>query len=114
MSNKDFRGYIEDMLEYCARIQRYSNGLTFETFLEDDMRQSSIIRCLEVIGEASKHIPKDVRDIYPEIAWKTMAGMRDYLIHDYHGVNTSLVWKTIQFDIPTLIKDLNKILRDYQ
>jgi uncharacterized protein with HEPN domain len=113
MTNRDFRGYLDDILEYCEKIQTFMSGAEYDDFIDDEMRQLSIIRCLEVIGEASKHIPADIRNLYPEIPWKTISGTRDYLIHDYSGVNIDLIWKTARNDIPTLAVEITRVIHDY-
>jgi uncharacterized protein with HEPN domain len=112
MKTKDFQVYLVDIETYCGKIQGFVDGLTYEDFLKDESKLLSVIRCLEVIGEVSKHIPAEIKVQYPEIAWKIMAGMRDYLIHDYMGVNNQLVWKTAIHDIPKLTKDIQRILLD--
>jgi len=114
MTARDFRGYLDDILTYCKKIQGFTTGVEYEEFLDDEMRQLSIIRCLEVIGEASKHIPNEIRNLYPEIPWKIISGTRDYLIHDYSGVNVDLIWKTARNDIPGLIILISKVIHDYK
>lgn len=79
-------------------------GMTFEQFSQDDKTAYAVVRALEIIGEATKKIPDAVRDQYPQIPWREMAGMRDKLIHDYFGVNLGVVWKTVQEDLPLLQK----------
>jgi len=69
-----------------------------------------VIRSIEVIGEAAKHIPKSIRDKYPSIPWRKMAGMRDKLIHEYFGVDIKILWKTIKKDIPPLKPLMQNIL----
>jgi uncharacterized protein with HEPN domain len=114
MTDRDFRGYLDDISKYCEKIQGFVSGIEYDAFLGDEMRQLSIIRCLEVIGEASKHIPADIRNLYPEIPWKTISGTRDYLIHDYSGVNIDLIWKTAKNDIPNLVAEISRVIRDYE
>jgi uncharacterized protein with HEPN domain len=114
MTGRDFRGYLDDILIYCKKIQGFITGIEYEEFLDDEMRQLSIIRCLEVIGEASKHIPNEIRNLYPEIPWKVISGTRDYLIHDYSGVNVDLIWKTASNDIPGLIVSISRVIHDYE
>jgi uncharacterized protein with HEPN domain len=114
MTNRNYGVYLKDILIYCEKIQGFTIGLSFETFIADELRLLSVIRCLEVIGEACKKIPPEIKVQYPEITWKTIAGMRDYLIHDYMGVNNQLVWKTAINDIPDLLKNIQTILRDFE
>lgn len=74
--------------------------------------QDAVMRRLEIIGEAAKHVPEEVRKAYPHVPWKTIVGLRDVLIHEYFGVQTERIWKVIQENIPALEKDMPAIKRD--
>jgi len=100
--NKNDLAYIEHILDCIRKIQGFSKGLSLKEFTKDELVQDAIIRNIEVIGEASKKISADTKKTYYEIPWKEMTGMRDKLIHDYLGVDTKVVWKTIKEDIPAL------------
>ena len=106
---KDDLAYIEHILDCIRKINEFSNGLSFKEFKTNEMVQDAIIRNIEIIGEASKKISKDTKQTYYKIPWKEIAGMRDKLIHDYLGVDVSVVWKTIQQDIPALEKLISEI-----
>jgi uncharacterized protein with HEPN domain len=108
---RDYRDYINDILESIADIESFIEGMTFEDFLRDKKTQNAVIRSIEVIGEAAKKIPKSIRDKYPSIPWKKMTGMRDKVIHEYFGVDLKILWKTIKEDIPS-IKPLIEQLRN--
>ncbi len=94
--------YLEHILNCINRIVSYSEEFTQEAFGADFLVQDACIRQLEVLGEATKHISFELRDSYPEIPWKQMAGMRDVLIHDYLNVDLNIVWKTVSESIPAL------------
>lgn len=83
-----------------------------EDFMEDEDLKRAFVRSLEVIGEAVKKIPEDIRSKYPQIPWKEMAGMRNKLIHEYFGVSYILVWNTVSSDIPVLKNAISKILEE--
>ena len=88
--------------------------MDFDAFVLDKKTVYAINRALEIIGEASKQIPVLVRNTYPEIPWKNMAGMRDKVIHEYFGVDLKRVWNTVNNDIPRLKPLFEKILKDSQ
>lgn len=94
--------YLEDMLQAIANIESYIHGMSFEEFTNDRKTQDAVVRNLEVIGEAAKRIPDEMRKEHPGIAWRPAAAMRDFLIHDYPEVDVQAVWDTIKADIPPL------------
>ncbi len=83
---REYSLYFKDILEAMAAIEKFVAGMEFEDFKNDDKTSSAVIRKFEIIGEAIKHIPEEIRNKYPQIKWKQMAGMRDRLIHFYFGV----------------------------
>ena len=106
--------YLKDILEAIEAIERFTEGIDFETFCQDDMRSSAVIRKFEIIGEAAKHIPDPIKQKYPDIPWKSMAGFRDRLIHFYFGIKYDLVWETIQKELPRLKLRLKQVLQELQ
>lgn len=95
-----------------AKIRRYVAGYDFETFSGDEKTADAVIRNIEVIGEAIRHIPDDLRQRYPDIPWRQIAGMRDKLIHDYMGVDLEYVWNVASVRINDLEADIRIILTD--
>ncbi len=87
--------------------------MTYEDFSKDEKTQFALIRVIEIIGEASKKIPTDIKDQSQEIPWREVSGMRDLLIHDYFGVNIQVVWETAKNDLPELKEKIQKLIQDY-
>lgn len=106
---KDDTVYIDHINESLRRISKYVFNHDKESFLQSQITQDAVIRQLEIIGEATKQISKEFRSKHTEIPWEDMAGMRDKLIHDYIGVDLWVVWRTVESDVPELMKLLEQI-----
>lgn len=100
------------MLNSAAKAIDFVSGMNFNSFVKDEKTQYAVIRAIEIIAEASKKIPKNMKNKYPDIPWHEISGMRDKLIHDYFGVNSKIVWKTIKEDLPILKKQIMNILEE--
>lgn len=107
---RDYKVYIQDIIDAIEKIQKFTEELTFEVFRADEKTVFAVIRALEVIGEAAKNVPQSLRAKHPSIPWKEMAGMRDKLIHEYFGVKYEVVWDTIKTELPQLKPIFEKLL----
>lgn len=107
---KDYRLYLRDILKAMEDIQSFVGEMNFEGFQQDDKTASAVIRKLEIIGEAAKQIPKEVREEYPSVPWQDMAGMRDKLIHAYSDVDLALIWRVVKEENPRLRRSIEMIL----
>lgn len=110
--SKDPTEFLKHILDECSYILSVSENLSFENFLEDETLKRALVRSLEIIGEATKKIPADFKIKWNTIQWKNMAGMRDRLIHDYIGVNYSIVWDVIKNKIPDMHKGISSFLSE--
>jgi uncharacterized protein with HEPN domain len=109
--SRDLKLYLQDIVDAGNHIRQFVHGIdSWEQFKNDEKTSSAVLRKLEIIGEAIKQVPFKVREQYPNIPWKEMAGMRDRLIHAYFGVDYKLVWKTINSELPDILKAVTSIL----
>ncbi len=97
------QAYFFDIAEAARLAVSYVEQTTREEFLSDTKSQDSVIRRLEIIGEAARRISEETRKAYPGLPWKEMIGMRNFLIHDYDDVDIQIVWKTVKKDLPDLL-----------
>ena len=104
------REYLQHILDETAYLRQSSASLDKAAFLRDETLKRAFVRSLEIIGEAVKQIPEDLRQRHPVIEWRAMAGMRDRLIHAYFGVDYEIVWDVIVNQLPALDMEIKKIL----
>lgn len=105
------RAYLQHILNETRYLISQSQGLRKDTFLRDDTLKRAFVRSLEIIGEAAKQIPDDMRQKYPRVEWRAMSGMRDRLIHAYFGVDYEIVWDAVINKVPALQQEIERILQ---
>lgn len=108
--SRDYKLYLEDILEAVDKIERYLEGFSLQEFVVDDLRIDAVLRNLEIIGEAAKCLPVKIKDEHPAIEWRKIAGLRDIVIHEYFGVDLDIIWDAIQNNLPGLRQTVSKIL----
>jgi uncharacterized protein with HEPN domain len=111
--DKDDSVYLRHILDAINTVEEYLQGVNEEHFKATRLLQDGAIRQIEIVGEAVRHMPRDIRKTYPEIPWQDISGMRDKRIHDYFGVDIEKVWDTTQEDLPVLKEQVIRILKDY-
>ncbi len=111
MSKRGIVPSLKDILEAIDRIQRYVGTMSLAQFLANSEKQDAVIRNLEIVGEAVRNIPPEFREKHDDIAWSQIAGFRDRLIHQYFGVNWTILWDVVQAKLPTLKGQVEGLLR---
>lgn len=111
MSNK-YEIYLQDILEAIEKIEKYTKGVSFEEFVKNTVVSDAVIRNLEIIGEAVKRLPIEMKREHADIEWKKIAGLRDILIHEYAAVSLKIIWDVVVNKIPELKDVMKKIVKE--
>jgi uncharacterized protein with HEPN domain len=109
-----WRDYVADILSAVQEVEDFTRGMKYEHFAVDKKTVNAVVRSLEVMGEAAKRIPEDVRQRYPDVPWKRMTGMRDKLIHEYSGVDLEIVWGVVKTELPPVKPLVEQVFRDLE
>ena len=111
MFKRNWRLFINDILECIERIEKYVSGLSYDDFIKDDKTKDAVVRNLEIIGEVANQIPVDIRKRYKDIPWAQIVGLRHRLIHGYFVIDYDIVWNIIDKEMPDLKIRMKKIFK---
>lgn len=103
--------YLRHIFDAISRTDEYTQGMDYNDFAGNHLVQDGVIRQIEIMGEATKKLSESIRNKYPDVPWKDVAGMRDKLIHHYFGVDIEAVWDTTKKDVPVLREKIESIIR---
>lgn len=109
MSKREPKFLIEDIIESASKILDYTNGLTFEQFIVDEKTKDAVIRNFEIVGEAANRLPDNIKESYTSIDWNRIRGFRNRIVHEYFGVDYSIIWQIKDTYLPNLITQLKNI-----
>jgi len=110
MNKRDYKMFLEDMLHSIDKIQRFTQGMSFQDFEQNELVFDAVIRNLEIIGEATRHIPDHFEQANPQIPWRQMSGFRNILIHEYFGVDEEIVWEVVSKELPRIRPEIEKLI----
>ena len=108
---RDYGDFLDDIVNSIEETAMFTANLSFEEFVKDTKTVNAVIRSLEVLGEAVKHLPDEIRNQAPDVPWRRMAGMRDKLIHDYFGVDLGIIWAVVHDELPSVYERVRILCR---
>lgn len=108
--SREYQFYLEDILASCNKIVRFTKQMNLDQFKLDEKTYDAVIRNLEIIGEAAKHIPTEIQLLMPDIEWRKAAGLRDMLAHAYFGIDNVILWDIVQNKVPELRESIQSLL----
>lgn len=112
MSPRNWKFRLEDIVESLELIAEYTSEMSQDLWRKDRKTIDAVIRNIEIIGEAASRVPEDIQELYPNIPWYQMKGMRNILIHEYFGVDFDVIWKTTKEDLPPLLEQIRKLINN--
>jgi uncharacterized protein with HEPN domain len=110
---REWRFYIDDMIHFAQKVQRYTQTLDQEAFINSEPYYDATLRNLELIGEAATNIPQDIRTSHPQIPWRQIIATRNQIIHGYLGIDNDIIWSIITDEIPSLLLELKTVKQQY-
>ena len=114
MSKRSLALLVEDIWESIEKIERYTEGMTQDSFQNDEKTTDAVVRNLEIIGEAASRMPDDFTDQHSEIEWVKIIGLRNRIVHEYFGVDLQIIWQILKKDLPSFKESLKKIRSQFK
>ncbi len=109
MSERECKFLVEDMIEACDKIMKFTSNMDFNSFINDERTVDAVLRNLEVLGEASKRLPEDFKNKYDNSVWHKAAGLRNRIIHNYFGIDNNIIWNIIENELSSFRDTLDEI-----
>ncbi len=109
MSKREPNLLINDILDSAHKILVYTSNLTFDEFVTNSLVIDAVVRNFEIIGEAANRLPEEFKERYPSIDWHRLRGFRNRIVHDYMGIDFSIVWQIKEFFLPGIIAELERV-----
>ncbi len=110
MPRREWKLYVQDILQAIAKIERFTAGMNLASFTSDEKTVDAVLRNIAVIGEAARHVPEDVQRRHPAVPWAEMRAIRNIVVHEYFGVSLPILWNTVTSNLPPLIPLLEEVL----
>ena len=110
--SRDWRLFLDDIVASCQKVGRYTSGMRQKDLLADEMAYDAVLRNLEIIGEAAKQIPDDIRLKIPQVEWRKISGFRDIVVHVYFGIDDNIIWDVVTNKVPELVGAVTAFLEE--